>query len=160
MTNEKGTHMLPTFLLILQVLQVAFLWLHDWVPLDRLNDVVAVRRQNSRPRLLTVTLIQSVPFTIGLWWSVQRFAQPFSHWPLRWLGVSYGVLFVGQLRAWWLPYLFKPEPARAARYQAMFGRTHAFLPTRHGLVPNTAHVLLHLATLATLLILGIVWPRG
>ncbi len=151
--------MSQTTLLVLQGFQVAFLWLHDWVPFGCLNDVAAVRRQDSPWRLLLVTLVQSVPFTFGLWWSVQRFGQPFSHWPLRWLLVNYGILFAGQLRAWWLPYLLRPEPARAMRYRAMFSRTHAFLPPRHGMVPNTAHVLLHLATWATLLILGIVWLR-
>lgn len=30
-------------LLALQALQVAFLWLHDWIPLGRLNDVAAAR---------------------------------------------------------------------------------------------------------------------
>jgi hypothetical protein len=63
------------------------------------------------------------------------------------------VLFVGQMRAWWLPYLFRPEPDRAARYRIMFGNTHSFLPMRNGIVPNTAHILLHIATLLTLLLL-------
>ena len=138
-------------LLVLQAFQVAFLWLHDWVPLGRLNDVAAVRRQDSVSRLVIVTLVQSIPFTLGLVWSWRHFGEPFSRWPLPWLWISYGILFVGQLRAWWLPYLLRPEPERAVRYQRMFGRTHAFLPPRHGIVPNTAHVLLHLATLATLL---------
>jgi hypothetical protein len=40
---------------------------------------------------------------------------------------------------WWIPYLSRAEPERAARYQIMFGNTHRFLPTRNGLVPNTAH---------------------
>jgi len=56
-------------------------------------------------------------------------------------------------RAWWIPYLFRAEPERAARYQIMFGSTHRFLPTRNGLVPNTAHIMLHLATAATLVTL-------
>jgi hypothetical protein len=29
----------------LQVFQVLFLWLHDWIPLGQLNDVAAVRSQ-------------------------------------------------------------------------------------------------------------------
>ena len=45
------------------------------------------------------------------------------------------------------------EPERAARYQIMFGKTHSFLPSRNGLVPNTAHIALHIATAATLLAL-------
>jgi hypothetical protein len=35
----------------------------------------------------------------------------------------------------------------------MFGKTHSFLPVRNGMVPNTAHILLHLATAATLIFL-------
>jgi AraC-like DNA-binding protein len=34
-------------------------------------------------------------------------------------------------------------------YQIMFGKTHSFLPVRNGMVPNTAHILLHLAAAAT-----------
>jgi hypothetical protein len=35
----------------------------------------------------------------------------------------------------------------------MFGKTYSFLPVRNGMVPNTAHILLHLATAATLIVL-------
>ena len=52
-----------------------------------------------------------------------------------------------------VPYLLKPDPERAERYRKMFGNTHSFLPRRNGMVPNTAHILLHLATAATLLCL-------
>jgi hypothetical protein len=67
--------------------------------------------------------------------------------------ISYALLFIGQIRAWWIPYLFRPEPERAARYRIMFGKTHSFLPPRNGMVPNTGHILLHLATAATLIVL-------
>jgi hypothetical protein len=36
----------------------------------------------------------------------------------------------------------------------MFARTHAFLPERNGMRPNTLHVVLHASTLATLLLLA------
>lgn len=137
-------------LIALQVFQVLFLWLHDWVPLGRLNDVKAVRSQDTTSRLVLVTLIQSVPFTIGLVFSLLCFGRLYPMWLHWWLWISYGTIFVGQIRAWWIPYLFRPEPERAARYQVMFANTHHFLPTRNGLVPNTAHILLHAATAATL----------
>lgn len=139
--------------IVLQALQVLFLWLHDWVPLGRLNDVKAVRSQDTTGRLVTVTLIQSVPFTVGLIFSALYFGRTYPHWLYMWLLISYAVMFVGQMRAWWVPYLFRPDPKRAARYQIMFGKTHRFLPTRNGLVPNTAHIMLHVATAATLIIL-------
>ncbi|HXN19663.1 MAG TPA: hypothetical protein VN875_15105 [Candidatus Binatus sp.] len=145
--------MLGQFFLALQAFQVLFLWFHDWIPLGRLNDVTAVRRQDTLIRLVLVTLIQSVPFTIGLFYSARYLRRPYPGWLDKWLWISYGVLFVGQMRAWWVPYLFKTEPARAERYRKMFGNTHSFLPRRNGIVPNTAHILLHLATAGTLLCL-------
>lgn len=140
-------------LIVLQALQVLFLWLHDWVPLGRLNDVKAVRSQDTTLRLVVVTLIQSVPFTIGLVYSAAYFGGVYPHWLYMWLWISYVTMFVGQIRAWWVPYLFRPQPQRAARYQIMFGKTHRFLPIRNGLVPNTAHIMLHVATAITLVTL-------
>jgi len=139
--------------LALQAFQVAFLWLHDWLPMGRLNDVAAVRRADSLPRLILVTLIQSVPYTYGLYGSVRHFGHAYPMWLMLWLWISYGLLFLGELRAWWIPYLFQAEPKRAARYHAMFGNTHAFLPRHNGIVPNTLHCLLHAATAATLVVL-------
>lgn len=140
-------------LLALQTFQVLFLWVHDWLPLGRLNDVAAVKSQDTKIRLITVTLIQSAPFTLGLLFCLLHFRQAYPPWLIDWLEISYVVLFIGQLRAWWVPYLVIPEPERAARYRIMFGNTHSFLPVRNGMVPNTAHILLHIATLATLLLL-------
>jgi hypothetical protein len=140
-------------LLVLQTFQVLFLWIHDWLPLGTLNDVAAVRSQDTKARLVRITLIQSAPFTIGLLFCLIHFRRPYPEWLNYWLAISYTMLFIGQLRAWWLPYLFRPEPERAARYRIMFGNTHSFLPMRNGLVPNTAHILLHIATLLTLMLL-------
>ncbi len=135
-----------------------FLWVHDWLPLGQLNDVSAVRQADPLNRLVVVTLVQSLPWTFGLVLSVRDFGRPWPPSLVAWLWISYILLFLGQLRAWWVPYLLKPEPARAERYRKMFGRTHTFLPQRNGMVPNTAHVALHIATLATLILLAI--PPG
>ena len=143
----------PQALIALQALQVLFLWIHDWVPLGRLNDVRAVRAADPTSRLILVTLLQSLPFTIGLVFSLKSLGHPVPHWLHTWLWISYGLLLLGQVRAWWIPYLLQAEPERAARYGRMFGNTHSFLPKRNGLVPNTAHVLLHTATVLTLLLL-------
>jgi hypothetical protein len=149
----SADNILETALLALQAFQVGFLWIHDWIPLGRLNDVVAVRRQDTLRRLVTVTLVQSVPWTVGLCFSIRHFGREYPDWLNSWLWISYAVLLVGQIRAWWIPYLFRAEPERAARYRKMFGNTHTFLPVRNGLVPNTAHIMLHLCTAATLVIL-------
>jgi hypothetical protein len=144
---------LETALLALQAFQVVFLWIHDWIPLGRLNDVVAVRGQDSLARLVIVTLVQSVPWSIGLYFSMQYFGRDYPEWLNDWLWISYAVLLVGQIRAWWIPYLLRADPVRAGRYRKMFGNTHAFLPIRNGMVPNTAHIMLHMCTAATLVVL-------
>lgn len=146
-------------LIILQAIQVALLWLHDWVPLGSFNDVRAVRAADSTAKLMAVTLIQSTPYTIGLYFSILSLMSPMPGWVRAWLWISYGVLLCGELRAWWVPYLWQAEPVRAARYQAMFGRTLAFLPLRNGIVPNALHCILHAGTLLTLVCLGVLSLR-
>lgn len=143
----------------LQAIQVAILWLHDWVPLGRLNDIGAVQAKDTPGRLVRVTLIQSVPFTIGFAATVLFIQTGSPPWLWNWLWISYGILFAGELRAWWWPYLIRPDPVRAERYREMFGGTSAFLPARNGIVPNTLHTILHASTAATLIVLGVVTIR-
>ena len=150
--------MIATLLVIVQSLSVLFLWTHDWIPLGRLNDIAAVRRADSTARLITITIIQSLPFTVLLVLSAAHLGKPWPHGLTLALWIAYSVLLAGELRGWWWPYLVQPDPARAARYRAMFGRTHAFLPVRNGLVPNTAHVALHACTVLTLILLALA-PR-
>uniref|UniRef100_UPI001C2D1197 hypothetical protein n=1 Tax=Sphingomonas bacterium TaxID=1895847 RepID=UPI001C2D1197 len=110
----------------------------------------AVQAYDTRSRLIRVTVFQSLPFTIGLIATVTYARNGHPAWIWNWLWISYAILFAGELRAWWWPYLFQPDPERAARYRGMFGRTSAFLPERNGIVPNTLHTILHASTAATL----------
>ncbi len=137
----------------LQAFQVAFLWIHDWIPLGPLNDVAAVHSQNPRRRLIAVTLLQSIPWTLGLLFCLAFTGRGYPGWIYNWLLISYSALLLGQIFAWWIPYLIRPDPQRSARYRIMFGKTHSFLPSHNGMVPNTAHILLHLATAGTLICL-------
>jgi hypothetical protein len=146
-------HPLEIVLLALQAFHVIFLWTHDWIPLGRLNNLAAVRQQDPLPRLLLVTLIQSLPFTMGLFFSARDFDRGYPMWLIYLLWISYGLLFLGEIRAWWIPYLVKPDLARAERYRQIFGNTHSFLPERNGMVPNTLHIVLHLSTFAMLVAL-------
>ena len=145
--------MLEGILIGLQAVQLLFLAIHDWMPLGQLNDTDAVRKEISTRGLIITTIIQTAFFAVGLFFSVRYFHHKYPGWLIRWLWISYVILFVGEIQAWWIPYLVKADPTRAARYQRMFGNTHTFLPIRNGIAPNTAHVLLHLATVGTLLVL-------
>jgi len=115
--------------------------------------VKAVGAANPCRKLVAGTLIPLTPFAIGLGASAIYFGGAYPAWLFWWLWISYGLLFVGELTAWWIPYLFHPEPERAVRYQVMFGVTHAFQPERNGIRP-TLHVILHIVTFTTLVVLG------
>jgi len=140
--------MLVDLLIALQVFVVAFIALHDWVPLGALNDVAAVQAADSRTKLVAVTELSTLPFAFGLGATVVHAGERFPGWLNWYLWLSYGAALYGLVRAWWGPYLLYKAPVRAARYQAMFSRTHAFLPMRNGIRPNTLHVILHLTIIA------------
>jgi hypothetical protein len=138
---KLGTVMEPTAmaaLFALQCFHVLFLALHDWVPLGTLNDVKAVRVANPGRKLVAGALISLTPFAIGLAASAIHFGRAYPSWLFWWLWISYGLLFVGELTAWWIPYLFHAEPERAARYQVMFGATHFSTPTQRHPGEHTA----------------------
>lgn len=132
--------------IILQIYVTLFVALHDWVPLGRFNDVKAVRATEPAGRLVTVTILSTLPFAFGAAESAAHSAH-FPAWLMIFLWISYGVATYGLLRSWWAPYLLFNEPERARRYQAMHGATHAFLPLHNGMRPNTLHVTVHLAVL-------------
>jgi hypothetical protein len=133
----------------LQVYVTLFVALHDWVPLGRFNDVKAVRASEPAGRLTAVTILSTLPFAFGAAESAVH-ASGLPGWLMIFLWISYGVAAYGLLRTWWAPYLLFKEPVRATHYQAMHGRTHAFLPLHNGMRPNTLHVTVHLAILAML----------
>jgi len=142
------------WLLVLQAVDVAFLLLHDWVPLGRLSNRQAVREVDSVTRLAVSTLISTVPWALGLglccvYWHSPRWP----HWLESYLVVSYCVLLAGALVAWWIPYLVWSNPERAARYRIRFAGTLRFLPERNGIAPDTLHVAFHGMVLATLVLL-------
>lgn len=144
-------------LVLAQIYVVAFLALHDWIQVGRFNDIQAVQAADSRRRLIWVTIYSTTPFAFALGASVLYAETRFPRWLNLYLAIGYGLLVLGAFRAWWGPYLLWNEPARAARYQAMFGRTRAFLPERNGIRPNTLHVSFHVALMTTIVLLIARW---
>ena len=143
-------------LLALQVFHVAFLLLHDWVPLGTLNDVAAVRRESSVAKLITATVVSTLPYGIALGFSLHDQHHGYPHWLFTFLWIAYVLLLAGELQAWWVPYFRGATPERIERYAAMFGNTHAFLASRNGVRINTLHCILHAATALTLVTLAVV----
>jgi hypothetical protein len=144
---------LDVALVALQAFDLLFLLLHDWVPMGRLNNLTAIRREDSMARSLFVTLLPAVPCAIGLYCCARFLGRPYPSWLATLLWATYGTLLVGVLRAWWIPYLLVPEPERAARYRTIFAGTYRFLPQRNGMAPDTLHVSFHVALVATAVLL-------
>lgn len=138
---------------LLQTLVVIFLLIHDWVKLGRLNNLTAIHSEDTLSRRIFVTLLPAIPTAVGLIFSVRYFGRMYPDWLQMLLWITYVVLTAGMLRAWWIPYLVVPEPARAARYQIIFAGTHTFLPRRNGMAPDTLHTVFHLVTVATVVCL-------
>ena len=49
---------------------------------------------------------------------------------------------------------------RIAREQALYRNTHSFLPERHGLRPNTLHVIFDVVTVAILITLAVLTAQA
>jgi hypothetical protein len=142
-------------LIALQSFVVLFVALHNWIPLGSLNDVKAVRSVFPAGKLLVTTLINFTPVAIGLAASVFYFRTGFPGWLFWFLWIFYGLACYGSLKAWWIPYFSRPGPERVARDRAMYGATHAFLPERNGIRPNSLHVIFDVVTVSILLVLAI-----
>jgi hypothetical protein len=147
-------------LLALQCLAALFVGLHNWIPLGSLNNVRAVRAEFPGSKLVTTTLINFIPVAIGLTGSAIYFGRAYPGWLLWWLWIFYGLACYGSLKEWWIPYFSRPGAERVARYQAMYGTTHAFLPERNGIRPNTLHVIFDLVTVAILVTLALLTSQS
>jgi hypothetical protein len=141
-------------LLALQFFVILFVALHNWIPLGTLNDVKGAHAAFPGRKLFTTTLANFVPFAIGFAASAIYFGRAYPAWLLWWLWISYLLASYGSLKAWWIPYLVRPDPQLAARYRVMYGSTHSFLPERNGIRPNTLHAIFDVATIALLIALA------
>jgi hypothetical protein len=134
---------------------VLFIAIHDWIPLGKLSNLEAVRAADSKSRLLLVTAVSALPYAVGLAGTIYYAGSRSPDWLLYVLWISYAAGVYGMLRAWWIPYLLVADPVRVARYQARFAHTHAFLPVRNGIRPDTLHVSFHVVLVATVVLLGV-----
>jgi hypothetical protein len=138
-----------------QLFVVVFIALHDWIPLGKLNNLEGVRAADTTRKRIVATSLSTLPFAIAFVASVCYAKLGFPHWLLWLLWLSYGAGAYGILRSWWVPYLFVNNPVRADRYQVRFARTHAFLPERNGIRPDTLHVVFHAVFVVALILLGL-----
>ena len=130
-----------------------FMIVQDWVPLGSLNDVQAIREEQSFNELITVTLINVTQILILMGLVVIFMGKRYPIWIKFWLIIHQVCIFVGALISWWLPYFFGYGAERKVeKYDQMFGETHSFLPVMNGIVPNTLHFLFHITLLFCIIV--------
>ena len=130
------------FFMLWQTILWVILAIHDWLPLGRLNDVTALRKQQSLFATLCATVINLGACTWALWLTL----------PVGKLGVSlpldvvliYLFMTVGTLLAWWKPYFFGSSAEMKQKMQP-YVNTHHVLPARgDNIRPNTLHLIVHI----------------
>jgi hypothetical protein len=144
-------------LIVLQLYMVLFLLLHDWVKIGPFTDPTGFGDENSLGELIFQTVVNTLPILIGFVLALLYMGKRFPIGAKIYICLLYPIYLFGEFQAWWLPYFFGKALGRdidevVARYEVMFGNTHAFLPPLNGIVVNTAHVLLHLSTLISFLL--------
>jgi hypothetical protein len=117
--------------------------LHDWIEIKPLTDIRALEQHHTfQGRLLASTIyaiLVLIPLTLTLWY------QPTIPVSALWCITSiYGLLTIGTIASWWIPYLLGSSEKHKADF-AEYRNTHAFLPARgDNVIPNTLHCVMHL----------------
>ncbi|MFD2129990.1 hypothetical protein ACFSKI_01800 [Pseudogracilibacillus auburnensis] len=139
---ERNIRTSEKFLLISYFFILLFMLFHDWISLGVLNDIDAVKSVNSQKGLIMTTFINSIQIVILICLISLFVGKRYPIWAKLWLIIHPACIFIGVLISWWLPYFFGiGADEKAENYAMMFGDTHAFLPIRNGIQPNTIHVL-------------------
>ena len=142
-------------LVALQCFVALFVTFHNWIPLGSLNNVRGVRIAFPTGKLFFTTLLNFTPVAIGLAATIFYFGRTYPGWVFWWLWITYGLFCYGSLKAWWIPYLVRNDPALVARYKTMYTGTHSLLPERNGIRPDTLHMTFDAVTVAILIDLAV-----
>jgi hypothetical protein len=125
-----------------------FMLVQDWVPLGKLNDIEAIKQENTTGELVVVTLIGVVQVALFIFLILLFVGRRYPLFIKLWLVIHPSCILAGAIIDWWIPYLTGIGTSdRIERYNTMFGDTHAFLPLMNGIVPNTLHTFFHITLL-------------
>lgn len=120
--------------------------LHDLIHFPPFTNIKDLKAAESESRRFTDVAINGlcglIPLALVVWYGSNQPA-----WSLRTIKGFYGLLLMGALLSWWVPYLFG-SPAEHRKAFEKFKNTHNFLPARgENVVPNTFHVIMHIMML-------------
>jgi len=133
-----------SFFIALQIILLFFMTFHDWVHVPPLTNI----REMEKHSTWIGRLINSIIFfflifiPLFLTWKYQP---NFPFWALLTIALFYGLLFLGTILSWWIPYFFGSYTEEFKKAFAEYENTHHFLPAiKDHVIPNTFHVMLHL----------------
>jgi len=134
------------FFLIIQCILFLFMILHDWVAFPPLTNLAALKKAHSFKFRLMGSFVNGILVLVPLIVTFLSFGSPFPLWSRLLFTGIYGLLTIGTITAWWIPYfggryLIHGNQAGFEEYRD----THSFLPPiGDHIVPNTLHVILHI----------------
>ena len=120
--------------------------LHDWVDIPSFTNLQALKKAHSFKFRLIGSLVNGGLVLIPLIVTFCYLESPLPLWAHLLFIIIYGLLTLGTITAWWIPYLgggywIQGNKAGFEEYRD----THTFLPPRgDNIVPNTLHVILHI----------------
>jgi hypothetical protein len=133
------------FFIILQFILLLFMLVHHWIAVPPLNDVAALKANDSYFYRFIGSVINGSFVLIPLIITLIYYRQPHIVLPASiTIVVFYLVLTIGTIFSWWVPYFFGSSLKHKERFNK-FKNTHTFLPARgDNVIPNTLHVIIHL----------------
>lgn len=133
------------FFIAIQFVLLAFMLFHDWISIPPLNDIEALKTNDSTFYRVLGSLINGLFVLIPLILTIIFFDHNHVPFSIALIVFSfYFVLTLGTIFSWWLPYIFGSSKTLKEAF-SKFKNTHHFLPARgDNIVPNTLHVILHI----------------
>ena len=130
--------------IILQIILFFFMTFHDWVHVPPLTDIRELEKHSTKKGRIISSIIFAVIVLIPLFLTwIYRVNYPL--WVLISITNFYGLLSLGTILSWWVPYFFGSYSEKHKAAFAEYRHTHHFLPAiGDNVIPNTFHVILHL----------------
>lgn len=118
---------------------LGWLVLTEWVPMFPLNDLGP---GNRRHRAVAAVINYPFPLLIAAGVALQR------PWSLALALALCGLILVGHVTSWWLPYVGVSTAAQRAAYRRDYARTWKLLPVEgHAVVIDVQHMVVGVLSL-------------
>jgi len=130
--------------IVLQIALLFFMTFHDWIYLPPLTNIREIEKHSTRMgRLINSTIfffLIFIPLALTFYYQYN-----FPLWALIIIATMYGILSIGTIASWWIPYFFGGYSKKYKENFVEYKKTHHFLSARgDNIIPNTFHMILHI----------------